>query len=543
MLRDPTVRLLGQLSENRFVYATRDDAAVGGETYWSADMGNGHVENLGPLLPDFTTPVGTTDGLDCRYDAGGTVGSRPTGILTVTDRSSGAVTVVDRIALFLFGCPTVSSPELVVLRVTDTGDQQLWAGRYDRLVLVPANLIIDAIVGGNTQTVDVLAAFPAAPDARGIFAIDVTTSDVSPLVTPNLNDVSWAHGATPDGALISRSIAVGFPGRIGDHYVYARPMSDGGTVMFAGPFASGSRELALFRADASVREIGLRFGTWVPPASGGFSLPRYSGLAWEEPRAMGGLVLIWNDDGAQFVSCPRPNVAVSLTGVARPGGSGWAFLVSNPVNDPSNPISQFPTPGPLLLALPDAADPAVAGSGCVTVAPQNVLSADFSPDGNVLSWLSTPTTGNPELWIAAADGSGPRLIGAGAIDLFDRPHFTANTRMELNLGGDLVWLDVRDDPVQVHYIVEHAFGQGQSLSPAWLVSGYALDAQDGTGTLGVVNRDSGVKRPISESVAHYNFLMRQVTADPLNVVFLVRGRTPSPQDGLWLATVNPADLN
>lgn len=534
MLRDPTVRLVGQLSESRFVYATTDNVAAGGETYWSVDTGHGQVENLGPAAPDLITQLGSIEGLTCRYDAGPTVGSMPTGTATITDRQSSVATVIDRITSFV-GCPTVSSPELVVLRVDDAGDQHLWAGRYDQLILVPADLIIDAIVGGNAQTVDVLAASPAAPYANGIFSINVTTAGVSPLVTPNLDDVSWARGATPDGPLRSVSIDGGRPARIGDHYVYSRQMSDGSSVTFAGPFASGSRELALFRADATLHDIGVRFETRVPALSGGLALPQYSGVAWEEPRTMGGLVLTWNDDGALLASCAWPTTG-ELRGAAQPGGSVWAVFDSNPVD-------QYPIPGPLLLVLPDAADPAVPGSGCVTVAPQDVLSADFSPDGNLLSWLSTPATGNPELWVAAADGTTPRRIGAGAIDLFDRPRFTAATRMELNLGGDLVWLDVRDDPVQVHYIAEHAFGQGHSLSQAWLVSGYALDSQDGTGTLGVVNGDSGVKRPISESVAQYSFLIRQVTTDPLNVVFLVRGRTPSPQDGLWFATVNPAELN
>jgi hypothetical protein len=89
----------------------------------------------------------------------------------------------------------------------------------------------------------------------------------------------------------------------------------------------------------------------------------------------------------------------------------------------------------------------------------------------------------------------------------------------------------------------------------WLVTGYEHSGQDGNGRLGVFNRDSGDPRPISPDVADYmspdvpSYLTTTAvfrsdvgSLTSFRIVYLVRGRNPSAQDGLWVATINVSDL-
>ena len=71
--------------------------------------------------------------------------------------------------------------------------------------------------------------------------------------------------------------------------------------------------------------------------------------------------------------------------------------------------------------------------------------------------------------------------------------------------------------------------------------------------MGLVNRNTGEKRPISPDVAQFMVVSDSPGADggvfpdsstvsALTVVYVVRGRNPSPQDGIWSATITTADL-
>ena len=111
---------------------------------------------------------------------------------------------------------------------------------------------------------------------------------------------------------------------------------------------------------------------------------------------------------------------------------------------------------------------------------------------------------------------------------------------------------MHDDPVRPHYITEQAFGTPIGLG-RWVVTGHDYSDQDANGSLALVNRDSGEHRPISSAVDSYTSPDRQpVPADargvvnedgkPVRIVYLVRGRNPSPQDGLWIATITKDDL-
>ena len=85
-----------------------------------------------------------------------------------------------------------------------------------------------------------------------------------------------------------------------------------------------------------------------------------------------------------------------------------------------------------------------------------------------------------------------------------------------------------------------------------MVTGHDYSDQDANGSLALVNRDSGEHRPISPAVASYTSPDSNVyrrtpggfneDGKPVRIVYLVRGRNPSSQDGLWIATITKDDL-
>ena len=110
-----------------------------------------------------------------------------------------------------------------------------------------------------------------------------------------------------------------------------------------------------------------------------------------------------------------------------------------------------------------------------------------------------------------------------------------------------MWVDVRDDPARLHYVADHVFGDVIGLG-RWLITGHDYSDQDDAGRLALINRDSGETHEISPAVAAYTTpdipsdgRLRQLP-ETIRVVYLVRGRNPSSQDGLWLATIPTAGL-
>jgi hypothetical protein len=214
----------------------------------------------------------------------------------------------------------------------------------------------------------------------------------------------------------------------------------------------------------------------------------------------------------------------------------------------------FKVPGPLVLA--NLLDAAAGAEPCHPLA-TNVSAAGFAPDDSALFWLvdRADEFSNAELWLAGSDGSAPRLVGVDRIaGPPNAPRFVGASQLELELAGDLVWLDTHDDPVRTHAIAERVSGTAIDRG-RWLITGYDTSQQDGTARLGVVNRDTGDKRLISGDVSA--FLSPDVrdpvtgkiapsplrmAGDPIRIVYLVRGRNPSPQDGLWVATLDASDI-
>jgi len=175
--------------------------------------------------------------------------------------------------------------------------------------------------------------------------------------------------------------------------------------------------------------------------------------------------------------------------------------------------------------------------------------ADFSGDASTIAWISKPDLGlDSQLWTANGDGTDPKMILSGQLAA---RFITGTAHLEMSYGGDLVWLDVRN-PNQFSYVAEKLFGYPGNVGGAWFVAGYDYSTQDASGVLGAVELDSGRKLPISPAVKQYEVAPQvmpddsatfgQVATGLYHVIYLVRGRNPSSQDGIWVATVQAADL-
>lgn len=516
------------------VYFVTDTGGVGGGAmnYRSVDLATGAVTEFGATKPTLSPPP-PPERYSCKYD---TLADGSTRALTITDTQSNVATVIEGISYARPYCPPDNDPTIHAWLRGSDDILTLWRGPYTDLEQAPLSLIVRAAAPYEGGMALVQAAWPTEPAALGLHLLDETTLASSEILAPALTSAAWAEGATPSGSLVSpstaRPLSLQWAGV--SRFAYTRTMSDGGTTMFVGPrVTDAANELALFRVDGT---------QYASPTIEPYNF-RYDGLwphrlAWLFGDPGPQEVLVWHEAQSMITSCPW--IAGSPYGFADPAGKNIAFrkLIETTSS----------TGGPLLVVAPSAG----AAAACRTLADRDVIAVDFSPDGSAMFWLVQPRTGDLDasLWTAAADGSGARLLGSGIIDgpPYDAaPHFVGPSQLELKLGGDLVWVDVHDDPVRVHYVADHVFGGVIDLG-RWLVTGHDYSDQDDAGGLALINRDSGETRPISPAVAAYMSpdvspipWLRDMP-DTIRIVYLVRGRNPSSHDGLWLASIPAPEL-
>jgi len=542
-------QILGLRDSTFVVYAAKDDLLIyetgygsAAATYWSINIETGEVSSLGATLPDLTDHP-PTSAFRCEYE---TDQNGLTGNFVIINTMSGETTVIDRVLTALSSCPTTTDPTFEVWRKEPDGTASFWTGPYTDLHQVPLAVVVHQVLWREGAATLVTAPAPGTTDGLGVFAIpDQDRSQATEIISPVLGPAAWAAGATPSSALASAGLAEPtflLPSRP-EHYTYTRAMADGGRVMFVGPLAATepARELALFPIGADANLNWLRIEPYDYRTTGSWTvLTTWSTVEGDPPTTT---FRIWREASARLATCPWPADQYPRA-LADPAGENALFLVqrtdSLALSDPS----------PLLVMVPDASD----GNACRTVATNNVGYADFSPDGGAMVWLEEPSGEKATLWTAGRDGSAPRAIGSGEIvgALFapsDQPHFVGDSQLELTLDTDLVWVDVHDDPVRTHYITERTFGPPLDMG-RWVVTGHDYSSQDGTGRLALVNRDSGETRPISPAVSYYlspdvpsfgGTPGGQDDGRPVRIIYLVRGRNPSPQDGLWVATITQQD--
>jgi hypothetical protein len=543
-LRDSQLAFEG-VWDNRVLYVTGTDHL----RFWSIDVDSAEIREHDIDFADVPAPgVGAGTSSNTRYACSWS-GLNNVYQLVVLDKQTMQETTIAGIAdVIQTRCPTEADPTLSLWRRDDSGAIVLWTGPFDALQPAPLDVAIVAsrAVRWTSQATYVLASAPGDRlDALGLYGIELTTFAVTPIIPALLADAAWAPGSTPGNTLESSTLTyrTNAPGgspwsRLGDRFIYERAMSDGSVSVFTGPFdPPGAREIALFqvRAGVGMTAIGPSFvGT-----TGDSSTPQL--LAWRQYDDTGAnqLLHVWHDQQRRLVSCPlagRSDIAVQATRDRR-------RLLAFP--RPGNAdVSSADAKGPVVLVSPEAAGTDGSG-GCVELASGQAATAGFSRDDTALFWLLRPAPegSDDELWTAASDGSGPRLLGRDDIRF---AQFTGPSQLEVGIGADLAWLDVHVDPVDLHYLADDIFGPPIGLR-RWLITGYQLNDQDGTGILGIVNRDMEDHRPISPEVARYISPDRDasgyVPSDrPARVVYQVHGRNPSAQDGLWVATINGAEL-
>jgi hypothetical protein len=521
--------------------ATYDTGPDGGVASWRLDLATGQLQPKGS--PDAGTEAGVT-GTGFRCDNSGFDAQSNTVTITVTNRQTGEQSTVDGVTQ-IWVCPTDANPILTVLRSDASGTQTLWSGPPDQLQLVPLAVTIARPVVFSGKSVAVFAG--TQPDALGIFSIDLTTFAVTELVPATLGTAVWADGATGTGALASTRLLL--PPASGPnatvpllhgHFIYERAMTDGSTIVFAGPISSGpASEVALFEIVPS--GTLLVFPQLYTSTNANVQLTAFQYLvdaATDVPT-----LFVWDDGRAQLFGCVLPE-EIDTVGLTSADGT-QLLLGAKPafgIDDAGKAVATL-----VLASLPSAP---VASPGCTVLGFENVNYAGFSLTGDDVFWMTDETT----LWTASGDGRDARPIGKDAIYSIQDPHFAVGTELEMLLHGDLVWVDTSDPYNTAHDIAVRAFGDvydfgatTRNAEGPWLISGYDLSGQDGTGSLAVFNRDAPAKtQPISPEVVSYKVGRAGPTPDgglpTLDVVYLVRGRNPSSQDGVWAATIDEATL-
>jgi hypothetical protein len=538
-VRDASFTFYAQQQDHVYFVTGRDDYGAGTASYNEIDLTTGTIKALGPTKPDLTPPLPPPGRYACEYRilADGT-----TRALSITDTDTAIETIIEGVAATRPYCPRDDDVRINAWLKDGDGLWSLWRGPYTALEQATLPLVVRAALMFNNGTSMVQGAWPDSPAAFGLYRLDETELTVSDVVAPALAPSAWADGVTPAGTLVSDSLALPlwlmFAGD--GRYIYPRAMSDGGQTLFLGPRATDTaNELALFRIDEPLpTSIPL-----IEPYSfrqDGLWLPRPAWLFDDLTRRTHPELRVWHPAHTMITSCPW--TGASLYGLEDPARENIAFRSAQSTNTLET------MGGPLLVVAPSAG----AAAACRQLADSDVTAVDFSPDGSAMYWLVQPVTGvlDAGLWTAAADGTGARMLGSGLIDgppYRQAPRFIGDSQLELTLGGDLVWVDVHDDPVRLHYTADHVFGSVISLG-RWLITGHDYSDQDDNGQLALINRDSGETRVISPAVA--TFTTPDVPQDGrlrelpevIRVVYLVRGRNPSPHDGVWMATIPGSDL-
>ena len=184
---------------------------------------------------------------------------------------------------------------------------------------------------------------------------------------------------------------------------------------------------------------------------------------------------------------------------------------------------------------------------CGLLTDDGVISAQvgshlFAPDGQRLAWHSLDrlngglSGGNDGLWIGDADGANPRLVAQGAIRFFSFApdgqaiFISRSTNGPLSLG----WLPISGAPP-----VEQALADGYDGSIAAGNRRVLLtdrwNDQDASGTLTLIDLLDGSRQVIARAVT--DFTVNHSIDGETRLVYAVRGRFASGQDGLWQTTL------
>ncbi len=164
--RDSSILFVGQWGPD-WVYSTDSGEEPTGNSlrYWALNLETGETRELGAELPELP-PSSTMDRYLC---SGWTSSSGPAGWTggdaKITDTTTGAETVIDRVVVGFPACPTDENTVLWLWRSEPDGSVTLWTGRYDDLRQVPLPIVVREFLYGAPHVV--VATTADAPEARG----------------------------------------------------------------------------------------------------------------------------------------------------------------------------------------------------------------------------------------------------------------------------------------------------------------------------------------------------------------------------------------
>lgn len=195
---------------------------------------------------------------------------------------------------------------------------------------------------------------------------------------------------------------------------------------------------------------------------------------------------------------------------------------------------------------PDALVLGVAGGACRVIAPavHSVTFASFSPDGAVFIWHELAASGDTVIHLTATDGSGERALTVPGNTYFSKLLPGAQRLLIVRSqsdGSGLSWIDLAEEPLRDHVLAQRISAPSWLwINDRWLLLGDSFSGQDDTFALRALDVRTGTSRLVSRTVADFavGWSVRPADATSLAVAYVVRGRAPSTQDGLWLARLN-----
>jgi hypothetical protein len=540
-LRDPTMALRGfNQAMTKLFYVT--DCAVdqdGGSVVqlcklWQLDLASGQVDQLADRVSRFHEGVGEEGRPPPLFIYTGGLAS---GTLVILEPDTGRSTVIDGVTGGLLH-HSLRQP-LALVRTTTDGGRQLWFGAYDALVPGPPELEISSLLAADSDSALVLAS-THRPDpgttvqdpGLGVWRVDLATG-VRAVVVPAIVTAQPGTDPAAQASMTSTSLDPAHPPQRfcwsaqeryltsqagGDRrclLVYRRLMLDGSQRLFT-RYLDGDAETALpYPLD----------GRLSGPVSGAPVIVWEGRGALGEENASDWHFVTWNLESGQFKSC----LGRSLTLFWRPSGVGFATLGA-----------VLGSAGPLALQWHAAGE---LQRPCRVIAQDETTYVTFSDDDAHMAWMTRSRGERSTLWVANADGEGARVLASDGF--FDWPQFMDDRRILFTRSGPdgsgLSWVDITEEPSREHPVVDHLFRQAMYLNARWLLLGHEHNAQDETGTLAVVKIDDGEEHPISRAVLSFIAMSPYQAAEEgraeLPIVYVVKGRHPSDQDGIWLASL------
>jgi hypothetical protein len=115
-------------------------------------------------------------------------------------------------------------------------------------------------------------------------------------------------------------------------------------------------------------------------------------------------------------------------------------------------------------------------------------------------------------------------------------------------GYSVSWLDLSSTPAVEHPIADRAVWDARNawawINPRWVLLADADSTQDGSYSLHVVDLETGASKLISRGVVAFQTPWKTPPpgATALTVAYMVRSRSPSSQDGLWVAKLPLSDF-